>query len=101
MSALPEMSKPKSLIITTPYCKSSRHWKFFEESATPNLVEGHREAGYMVADPKVKPYQDKGIFVELALANKIYQRQHGQAGHASRYVQGSCGGHTGVSVVCE
>lgn len=64
----------KSLIINSPYDYPSKHWKFFEEEQPPKLIEGRREAGYTVADPTVRPYQDKGIFVSLPLVNKIRQR---------------------------
>ena len=57
----------KSLIINSPYTEPPHHWKFVR-------VEGRRIAGYIVADPKAKPYQDRGIFVELPLVNQIRQR---------------------------
>ena len=62
------------LIINSPYTEPSQHWKFVEEGQPLERAEGRRVAGYMVADPKAKPYQDRGIFVELPLVNQIRQR---------------------------
>ena len=63
-----------SLIINSPYEYPSKHWKFAEEGQSHELIKERRPAGYIVADPQAKPYQDKGIFVELPLVNKIRQR---------------------------
>ncbi len=71
------MVKPSSLIINSPYSAPSEHWQFVEEGKPLKLVGGRRQAGYMIADPKAKPYQDKGIFEPLPLANQIRQRVDG------------------------
>ncbi len=63
-----------SLIINSPYTTPSQHWTFVEEESPLVLTEGRRQAGYMIADPKAKPYQDKGRFVELPLVNQIRRR---------------------------
>ncbi len=65
---------PSSLILNSPYKAPSQHWKFVEENRPHEVTEGRREAGYMVADPKARPHQDKGIFVELPLVNQIRRR---------------------------
>ena len=62
------------LIINSPYTEPSQHWEFVEEEQPLEPTEGRRIAGYMVADPKAKPYQDRGIFVELPLVNQIRKR---------------------------
>ena len=66
--------KPSSLIINSPYSAPSNRWKFVEEGAPLELIAGRREAGYVVADPKARPHQDRGIFVSLPLVNQIRQR---------------------------
>ncbi len=63
-----------SLIINSPYTGPSQHWVFVEEGQSLALTEGRRQAGYMVADPRARPHQDRGIFVELPLVNKIRRR---------------------------
>ncbi len=68
------MSEPTSLIINPPYAEPSRHWKFVKEGQPLELKQGRRKAGYMVADPSAKPYQDRGIFVPIPLVNQIRPR---------------------------
>ena len=69
------MSKTStSLIINSPYSAPSQHWRFIEEGKSLELAEGRRQAGYMIADPKAKAHQDRGIFVELPLVNQIRRR---------------------------
>ena len=65
---------PSSLIINSPYSAPSEHWEFLEEGQSPELMQGRRQAGYMVADPKTKPHQDKGTFNPLPLANQTRQQ---------------------------
>ena len=66
--------KPSSLIINSPYSEPDRHWLFVEGKEDHQLKEGRRKAGYMIADPRAKLYQDKGKFVPLPLANQIRPR---------------------------
>ncbi len=63
-----------SLVLNSPYTAPSEHWIFVEEGQPLELEEGRRRAGYMVADPKARPHQDRGVFVELPLVNQIRQR---------------------------
>lgn len=63
-----------SLIINSSLIAPVRHWKFVEKGQPLELAEGRRQAGYMLADPSARPYQDRGVFVELKLVNKIRQR---------------------------
>ena len=65
---------PTSLIINSPYATPEKHWVFIEEGKPPELNEGRRQAGYMIADPRAKPHQDRGIFVSLPLVNQIRER---------------------------
>ena len=64
----------QGLIINSPYSPPSQHWISVEEGAEPDAKAGRRGAGYMIADPRAKPHQDKGIFVPLPLVNQIRQR---------------------------
>ena len=51
------MANPNSLIINSPYSVPSQYWKFVEEGVPQELMEGRREAGYMVVDTKEQhPY---------------------------------------------
>ncbi len=68
------MANPNSLIINSPYSVPSSYWEFVEEGAPLKRVKGRREAGYMVADTRARPHQDKGIFVSLPMVNQIRQR---------------------------
>ena len=52
---------PTSLILNSPYVVPAYHWKFVEENQPLERVSGRRIAGYMVADPRVKPYQGEAI----------------------------------------
>ena len=69
------MSKnSNSLIINSPYTPPDKHWVFIDEETPPELNEGRRQAGYMIADPRAKPHRDSGIFVTLPLVNQIRER---------------------------
>ena len=69
------MSKnSNSLIINSPYTAPDKHWVFIDEETPPELNEGRRQAGYMIADPRAKPHRDSGIFVTLPLVNQIRER---------------------------
>ena len=68
------MSKPKTLIINSPYTEPTQYWQLAQEKQPLELVAGRRPAGYMIADQRAKPYHDRGIFVELPLVNQIRRR---------------------------
>ena len=69
------MSKTStSLILNSPYNAPALHWGFVAEEQSHESVKGRRQAGYMVADPKAKPHQHTGKFVELPLVNQIRRR---------------------------
>ncbi len=68
---------PTSLIINSPYIAPNRHWSFIEEGTPPDLIKCRREAGYMIADLRAKPHQDRGIFIPLPLVNQIRERVDG------------------------
>jgi hypothetical protein len=62
------------LIINSPYEEPQRYWRYDRETRTFELVEGRRPAGYVVATPGSKSFDDPGIFVEIPLVNRIRPR---------------------------
>ena len=62
------------LIINAPYEEPTSHWRYDRESRTFSLEPGRRPAGYVVATPGSKSFDDPGIFVELPLVNRIRLR---------------------------
>lgn len=62
------------LIINSPYKEPGRYWSYDRENRLFNLEEGRREAGYIIASPQSKAFDDPGIFVSIELANKIRPR---------------------------
>ena len=62
------------LIINSPYEEPSRHWSYDRENRVFNLADGRREAGYVIASPQSKAFDDPSIFVPIELANKIRPR---------------------------
>ena len=62
------------LIINSPYEEPARHWRYDRETRTFDLVAGRRPAGYVVATPGSKSFDDPGIFVEIPLVNQIRPR---------------------------
>lgn len=62
------------LIINSPYEEPSRHWRYERESRLFSLIDGRRPAGYVVASPDSRAFDDPGIFVEIPLVNQIRPR---------------------------
>lgn len=62
------------LIINSPYEEPSLHWKYDRETRLFTLTEGRRPAGYVVATPGSKAFDDPGVFIELPLVNMIRPR---------------------------
>lgn len=62
------------LIINSPYEKPTRHWRYDRETRLFDLVEGRRPAGYVVASPDSRSFDDPGIFVEIPLVKQIRPR---------------------------
>jgi type III restriction enzyme len=62
------------LIVNSPYEEPARHWRYDRETRTFDLVEGRRPAGYVVATPGSKSFDDPGVFVETPLVNQIRPR---------------------------
>jgi hypothetical protein len=62
------------LIVNAPYDEPTSHWRYDRESRTFSLAPGRRPAGYVVATPGSKAFDDPGIFVPLPLVNRIRPR---------------------------
>lgn len=62
------------LIINSPYEEPKFHWRYEREMRTFDLVEGRRPAGYVIATPGSKAFDDPGIFIEIPLVNQIRPR---------------------------
>jgi len=62
------------LIINSPYEEPKRYWRYDRETRTFELADGRRPAGYVVATPGSKSFDDPGIFVKIHLVNRIRPR---------------------------
>ncbi len=62
------------LIINSPYEEPKRYWRYDREARNFDLIEGRRPAGYVMATPGSKSFDDPGIFVEIPLVNRIRPR---------------------------
>ncbi|MBO8129153.1 MAG: DEAD/DEAH box helicase family protein [Peptococcaceae bacterium] len=62
------------LIINSPYEEPKHYWRYDPATKLFDLVEGRRPAGYVVATPGSKTFDDPGIFVEIPLVNQIRPR---------------------------
>ncbi|HUW19517.1 MAG TPA: DEAD/DEAH box helicase family protein [Sedimentisphaerales bacterium] len=67
-------TKIDHLIINSPYEEPKYHWHYDRESRSFEKREGRRPAGYVVATPDSKAFDDPGIFVALPLVNQIRPR---------------------------
>jgi type III restriction enzyme len=62
------------LIVNGPYDEPTSHWRYDRESRTFSLEPGRRPAGYVVATPGSKSFDDPGVFRPLPLVNRIRPR---------------------------
>jgi len=62
------------LIVNSPYEEPRRHWRYDRATQLFDLVEGRRPAGYVVASPDSRGFDDPGVFVEIPLVNRIRPR---------------------------
>ena len=62
------------LIINSPYDEPSQHWHYDRRTRLFDLVKGRRPAGYVVATPDSRSFDDPGTFVEISLVNRIRPR---------------------------
>ena len=66
--------KITKLIINNPYDEPQHHWLYNRENRDFHIKEGRRPAGYVMATPNFRGFDDPGIAVEIALVNKIRPR---------------------------
>lgn len=64
----------EKLIINTPYEEPLQHWFYDRENRDFYIKEGRRPAGYVMATPNSKAFDDPGIFVEIDSVNQIRPR---------------------------
>ncbi|MGI9114615.1 MAG: BPTD_3080 family restriction endonuclease [Chthoniobacterales bacterium] len=62
------------LIINSPYREPAKFWRYKRESKQFTLAEGRRPAGYVMATPGLRSFDDPGVFVEIELVNRIRPR---------------------------
>lgn len=62
------------LIINSPYWEPRQHWSYQRETRSFRLEDGRRAAGYVVASPDSRAFDDPGVFVEIPLVNQIRPR---------------------------
>jgi len=62
------------LIINRPHEEPKQHWFYEREKRNFYKKDGRRPAGYVMATPNSKAFDDPGIFVEIDLVNKIRPR---------------------------
>ncbi len=62
------------LIINSPYAEPAEHWSYDRETRLHTRTEGRRPAGYVVASPGSRSFDDPGVFHELPLVNQIRPR---------------------------
>lgn len=62
------------LIINSPHQGPQQHWFYDRENINFYIKEGRRPAGYVMATPNSKAFDDPGIFVEIDTVNQIRPR---------------------------
>lgn len=62
------------LIINSPHQEPQHHWFYDRENRDFYIKEGRRPAGYVMATPNSKAFDDPGIFVEIDTVNQIRPR---------------------------
>ena len=74
LSVLNKMEGIKNLIICNPYVVPSQHWRYDRTKRRPDRVRGRRPAGFLIASPDSKAFDDPGELRELKLVNRIRDR---------------------------
>ena len=62
------------LTINSPYEEPKRHWRYDRQTRLFDLAAGRRPAGYVIASPDSRAFDDPGITVEIPLVNAIRPR---------------------------
>ncbi|MCY4491455.1 MAG: DEAD/DEAH box helicase family protein, partial [Thaumarchaeota archaeon] len=63
-----------NLIICNPYEMPKQHWRYDRSKREFDCINGRRPAGYLIATPDSKSFDDPGIFQEIKLVNRIRTR---------------------------
>jgi type III restriction enzyme len=79
------------LIINSPYVEPGQHWHYDRQARSFSLEEGRREAGYVIATPDSKAFDDPGEFIPIELVNKIRPRVKAWAEHPTSPYAGVTG----------
>ena len=62
------------LIVNSPYEEPTEHWQYDRGTRLFDRAAGRRPAGYVVASPDSKTFDDPGVFVDIPLVNRIRPR---------------------------
>ena len=62
------------LIVNSPYEEPGRHWRYDRRTRLFELAAGRRPAGYVVASPDSRAFDDPGVTVEIPVVNAIRPR---------------------------
>ena len=62
------------LIINSPYEEPAQHWRYDRKTRLFDLAPGRRPAGYVIASPDSRAFDDPGMTVEIPLVNAIRPR---------------------------
>ena len=62
------------LTINSPYEEPGRHWRYDRTARRFELAAGRRPAGYVIASPDSRAFDDPGVTVEIPLVNAIRPR---------------------------
>lgn len=68
------MKQIDKLIINSPHEEPKFYWNYDREHRIFEKLKGRRPAGYVVATPNSKAFDDPGVFVEIELAQQIRPR---------------------------
>jgi len=68
------MKQIDKLIINSPYEEPKYHWHYDRETRSFEKRRGRRPAGYIIATPESKGFDDPGIFRPIELVEKIRPR---------------------------
>lgn len=64
----------EKLIINSPYEEPTCFWQYIRDTREFTLEQGRRPAGYVIATPESKGFDDPGIFMPIELVNTIRPR---------------------------
>ena len=67
------MKNIDKLIINNPYQEPAQYWHYERENRNFSIETGRRPAGYVMATPNAKAFDDAGVFVERLFFSKYSQ----------------------------